>query len=153
MDINTFGLKHHLIVCRDSSDYTDVIQGRGSSGLYELDDDQLAIMIMPVAQHGKIWAAYRRAFEKAGMTILQDGDAEGSAAFDPDNPIQSKLAIKACGARKTRKLSSQRRAKLLQTRKPFSARPDHPIYPGVTVAKQGESTLGAPGEPGMPPTA
>ncbi len=137
MDINTFGLKHHLIVCRDSSDYTDIIRGGNDNILYEYGEGQLAIMILPGVVDGKIWGAFRRTFVDAGMEILQDGDSEGSAAFDSDNPIQSKLAIKACGARKTRKLSSQRRANPLHTCKPFSAGPDDPIYARVAVAKQG----------------
>jgi hypothetical protein len=134
MDINTFGLKHHLIVCRDSSDYTDVIRGRKYNNLYEYGESQLALMILPGTVDGNTWGAFRRTFVEAGMEILQDGDAEGSTAFDPANLIQSELAIKACGARKAPKPSSQRRAQLLHTRKPFSARPDYPSYPGVAVA-------------------
>jgi hypothetical protein len=137
MDISTFAQNYRLSVKRDNSDGTYIIQGRNECNLYELDDDLLGVMVMLGAEDGRSWAAYHRAFEKAGMQILQNGDAEGSAAFDPQNPIQSRLAIKACGARRLRKLSPERKAKLLQTRKPFSARSDHQILPAVDVAKEG----------------
>ena len=52
-------------------------------------------------------------FESLGLTITQNGDQEGAAVFDPSNPHQAQAAIKAIQAKKIRKLSPERRAKLV----------------------------------------
>jgi hypothetical protein len=47
------------------------------------------------------------------MTIMQNGDQEGAAVFEPSDPQQAKAAIDAIQARKVRRLSPELRAKLV----------------------------------------
>ena len=48
------------------------------------------------------------------MTIVQDGDGEGAATFDPQNRAQARLAIEKAGIRHRKKLSPEAKAKLLK---------------------------------------
>jgi hypothetical protein len=49
-----------------------------------------------------------------GLTITQNGNQEDAAVFDPSNSRQAQTAIKAIQAKKLRKLSAVRRAKLAE---------------------------------------
>src|SRR5438270_903006 len=44
--------------------------------------------------------------QSVGMTMLQDGDSEGCMGFDPENPRQSKLALKMAGIKAKRQISA-----------------------------------------------
>jgi hypothetical protein len=46
------------------------------------------------------------------MVIRQDGDCEGTATFDPDNPAQVKLAIRYAKVRPKRQISDAQRDRL-----------------------------------------
>lgn len=48
----------------------------------------------------------------AGFTLLQDGDAEGAAAFDPLNAEQVRLAVKLAGVKTRRCVSEEVKARL-----------------------------------------
>ena len=53
----------------------------------------------------KVWKNMSRRLVAEGFEIRQNGDWEGMATFDPANPTQARLAIKAIGARKKRQAS------------------------------------------------
>jgi hypothetical protein len=52
-------------------------------------------------------------FLALGMTVVQNGDQEGAATFDPTNQQQAKVAIQAIRTKRVQKLSPERQAILL----------------------------------------
>jgi len=47
------------------------------------------------------------------MKLRQNGDDEGAFSFDPNNREQARLAIKVTGERPKRRISPERRGKLV----------------------------------------
>jgi hypothetical protein len=80
-------------------------------------------MIMPVPFRRRYWNATRARLTSLGFTIVQDGDHEGAAAFDPANPQLAELAMRAAGIKKKRKLSREQREKLIARLRPFRGEP------------------------------
>lgn len=54
----------------------------------------------------RLWHASREKGLAAGMTLLQDGDWEGTLLFDPHDGNQAKLAIKIAGIQPSRNSSA-----------------------------------------------
>ena len=117
VDIRRFAERQNLSWCRDFTDATDIVPGKkGRSHLFEFGNGTLGVLIMPDTGTSHYWTAARSAFITAGMTITQDGDQEGVAAFDPQNPEQVRLALKYAGIRKRRGLSPLQKAALEKAR-------------------------------------
>jgi|SRR5215471_5479881 len=118
--IRQFAEKYGLKVRLDE-DLTHIIPGRRvqrtAGHIYEYDDQRLGIMIVMTDNKGDIshyWSHQRRPLLAAGMDIVQDGDGEGAASFDPDNQLQAKLAIKTARVKAKRILSDKQRAHALE---------------------------------------
>jgi hypothetical protein len=89
--------------------------------VYEYGDGRLALLLMfpvdaeahEIGGSGKSakWVHARKKLIEAGLTIKQNGDAEGVALFNPEDKAQAKLALKMAGVR-TRQLSPERKAAL-----------------------------------------
>jgi hypothetical protein len=92
---------------------TEIIVGRAGQ-IYDHGDGLLAVMFLPAkeAWMPRKWGNVRRDCIAAGMTLLQDGDAEGSLSFDPSNREQAKLAIKVAEIKARRRLSDEQRERL-----------------------------------------
>lgn len=92
---------------------TEIIVGR-TGQIYDHGDGLLAVMFLPAngAWMPKKWGCARRACVAAGMTLLQNGDVEGSLSFDPESDEQSNLAIKVAGIKARRRLSDEQRERL-----------------------------------------
>ena len=111
--LEKFAEKHRARITRDRSDDTNVIAGR-SGHLYEYGEDLLGVMFMPPPTAGQPWGKwqprtwnnFKRAGQTVGMTMLQDGDSDGCMGFDPENPRQSKLALKMAGIKAKRQISA-----------------------------------------------
>ena len=71
-------------------------------------------LVMPEAGTAHWWNAARAAFLCAGMEITQDGDQEGTATFDPENPEQVRLALKYADVKRRRRVSEAERQRLTQ---------------------------------------
>jgi hypothetical protein len=63
------------------------------------------------------WTHARKTLEAAGFTIKQNGDQEGCALFDPDNPIQARLALKLAGIKTRRHIPNPSPAQLAARQK------------------------------------
>jgi len=74
--------------------------------IYEYDDHHLGVMVMPSTPRKNYWGVTRAKLLSLGCVVLQDGDFEGAAYFDPSNAEQSKAAIKAARVCRKRRLSS-----------------------------------------------
>ncbi len=88
------------------------------SNISDFSDTELAMCWLPdgkkTARSG-LWKHTRAACFAAGMTLHQDGDAEGILVFDPANPGQAKLAIKNVKAKAKRQMTPERLAALSAT--------------------------------------
>jgi hypothetical protein len=112
MELREFARQRSLPVNRSRQDDTDNIVGRLGE-IYQYSDDELALMLCGGQTGTGYWARVRSKCLAAGMTLRQNGDDEGALSFDPTNKNQAALAIKVTGARPTRRLSAEHRAKLL----------------------------------------
>jgi len=71
--------------------------------LFEYSSTRMGLVFMP--RRPKVWKNMSRRLVAAGFEIRQNGDWEGMATFDPANPAQARLAIKAISARRKRQAS------------------------------------------------
>jgi hypothetical protein len=55
------------------------------------------------------WVNARRKLEAVGCTILQDGDQEGAATFNPENPAQARLVLRLVGCKRKRRQTGKGR--------------------------------------------
>jgi len=101
--IPSFANRHRL-KWRFDEDETRFIPGKDGQ-IYEHGEGRLAIMVIPSPPRKNYWGSVRNRLEKLGFVIVQNGDCEGAATFDPENPVQSKAAIKAAGISRKRQLS------------------------------------------------
>jgi hypothetical protein len=132
MTIEKFAEKYGLKT-RTDEDGTTIIPGKkhrlfvgkwkgklGSSlnHIYEHDKGVLAVMIgFDGRNRAAMWEARKVMWRNAGMEMLQDGDWEGSAIFDPENGRQRTLAIKTAGVKPKRVMSERQAEVLRQARK------------------------------------
>jgi hypothetical protein len=93
MTFKKFADENRLKISRDPDDDTPIIRGRtGKSHVFEHGDGVLGVAVMPETGTSHRWTAARKAFEAAGMGVTQNGDCEGIATFDPENPEHVRLA-------------------------------------------------------------
>jgi hypothetical protein len=103
--LTTFAQKYRLRMKRDECGEL-IIPGRlGESQIYEHSPVRLGVVIMP----GKpfVWANARKKLLAAGCQVVQNGDWEGTALFDPQNTTQAQLAIKLIKVRRKKVLSTR----------------------------------------------
>lgn len=116
MTIEKFAEKYRLKT-RIDEDGTKIIPGRVGH-LYEYDDEVMGVIVMPVPPRKQYWGYTRTALISVGCSVVQDGDGEGAATFDPANLEQVKAALKAARVKKRKLLTpedSARRAALIKT--------------------------------------
>ena len=83
-----------------------IVAGRAGE-IYQYDRSLLALLLMPRQKF--VWANARRKLEAVGCTILQDGDEEGAATFNPENPAQARLVLRLVGCKRTRRQTGKGR--------------------------------------------
>jgi len=75
----------------------------------EYDEESFGVMIMPNPPRRQFWGFAKAKLIAGGFKVVQDGDGEGVATFDPANPKQAKLAIRAANVKRRRVLSPEHR--------------------------------------------
>ena len=110
MIIKDFAARHTLRTKRDEVGEEIVIAKHGQ--IYEHGSGQFGVMFL-MDSIGK-WNNRRKDCERAGMTVIQDGDTEGTLLFDPDNKAQVRTAIRLVGARQKRALSPEARKQAVE---------------------------------------
>lgn len=110
-DIESFANRYRLRP-RISEDCTKIILGR-SGQIYEYSSDLLGVLVMPDPPRRRYWGCVRTRLLEDGFNLVQDGDGEGAATFNPNHPIQAEAAIRAAGVKRKRRISLQRREQLI----------------------------------------
>lgn len=103
--VTAFASRHRL-KWRVDEDGTKILPGK-LGHICEFDHHSLAVVVVPATLRKNYWGITRKKLAALGFTILQDGDCEGAAVFDPENPAQSNAAIRAAGISRKRRVSPQ----------------------------------------------
>jgi hypothetical protein len=115
MDIRAFAQGRRLKAKRDECGEL-VIPGKAGQ-IYEHSPGRLGVVIMP--GRPRVWANAKKRLEAAGFQVIQNGDWEGTALFDPENSTQAQLAMKLIQARRKRRMSEAQRAALAERLRDF----------------------------------
>jgi hypothetical protein len=86
------------------ADGTLIIPGK-LGHIYQYDHHSLGVVVVPRIPRRKYWGLTRRKLLALWFTVVQDGDGEGAAVFNPANAEQARAAIKAAGITRKRQLS------------------------------------------------
>jgi hypothetical protein len=105
MTIEEFATKNRLQTRRDEEGELIVRCRHGQ--IYFYSPRKLGVMFL--MDSAMKWNNRRKTCEAAGMTVLQDGDCEGTLTFDPDNRDQARAAIRMVGAYRKVELSPELR--------------------------------------------
>ena len=101
---------------RVDEDGAKIIPGK-LGHIYEYDEDTLGVMVMPDPPRKQYWGHTKRTLAEAGFVIRQDGDGEGVGLFDPQNPGQLKLALRAARIRR-RRIPSEKQMEVIRRMNP-----------------------------------
>lgn len=111
-EIQAFATIHRL-KARTDADGTKIIPGK-LGHIYQYGDGVLGVMVMPDPPRRQYWGCLRSALLKAGFTVVQDGDGEGAAIFEPANTAQAKAAVRAAGIKHKRRIAAEQRTKQIE---------------------------------------
>lgn len=133
--IEAFATKYRLkLKASPEDDGQPTISGK-SGQVYVYSDAELAVSFTPGLDKDrrgqgkwcpKTWGNFRRKAVEAGMSVVQNGDSDGSLRFDPGNKIQAKLALQIARLRQKRILAPDSKAVLvarLATMREFCSKP------------------------------
>lgn len=112
IDIQKFADSHRLKT-RIDADGTKIVLGKAGH-IFEYDHELLGVMVMPDPPKRNYWGYVRASLVEAGFQVVQDGDGEGVATFNPANPTQVKPAIRAAGVKHRRTLAPEHREKCVE---------------------------------------
>jgi hypothetical protein len=126
MTLEQFARKHHAKISTRRDDGTREIAGRRGQ-IYEYSDGELGVMFISSRHSARTWCNRKREALAAGMTLRQDGDAEGALSFDPLSITQGKLALRIAKVRKPVMLSDADRAVRQQRMERLNARKNGPL--------------------------
>jgi hypothetical protein len=113
MSLASFAVQHRLKLKTDFGDGTPIILGR-IGHIYEYGDRTLGVMVIPNPSRKNAWGFTRKKFLAVGMRIVQNGDCEGAAVFDPENAEQAAFAIRLIQAKRKRAVSPEQRRRLVE---------------------------------------
>ena len=106
-----FAEKYALRVQKD--EYGDLVIAGRQGQIYEYGTTELGLAIIPQGDpRPRLWGSILKDCLAVGMTLRQRGDAEGALSFDPVDPKQARVAIRAAKARPKRLLSEEQRLRL-----------------------------------------
>jgi len=106
-NLGSFALQYRLKT-KLSKDGTKIIQGKFGH-IYKHSNGVLGVLVMLDPPRKRYWGCARKTLLTAGFTLVQDGDGEGAAVFDPENPNQARLAIRVAGIKRKRRLPPAQR--------------------------------------------
>jgi hypothetical protein len=80
--LQRFALRERLKTRIDPADGTLIAPGK-LGNIYQHDHCSLAVMVLPPIPRRRYWRMTRNKLVGLGFTVVQDGDGEGAATFDP----------------------------------------------------------------------
>jgi hypothetical protein len=89
---------------RKDADGSKIISGKFGH-IYEYGGGGFGVMVMPNPPRKQYWGHTKAAFLSSYLHIVQDGDGEGAATFNPMDAEQVKQAIRAAGIKRIRTVS------------------------------------------------
>ncbi|MGD0921688.1 MAG: hypothetical protein ABSA70_08010 [Terriglobia bacterium] len=92
--------------------------------IYEHGAGKFGCMVL--GKSVRYWNAARRRLSALGCRVIQNGDTEGTALFDPQDNSQVKVAIGLIGAKQRRRVSEAQRATLVERLRQFRKDPGIP---------------------------
>jgi hypothetical protein len=131
--LDAFAEQYRLRITRDA--YNErIIAAKHGSLITDYGDGRLSVLLL--GRSARWWNGRRQALVAAGCRLEQDGDAEGSLSFEPDNAVACALAVKFAGIKRRRQASAAQLANL---------RADAGEKTRFQAAKSGDRTPGIPG--------
>jgi hypothetical protein len=100
MNIEEFAKRYRVRTVRDRCGDL-IVSGKNGRVGDGYERDVLGVYVS--AKSARKWSSVRRKLVSVGMRVKQNGDVDGVLLFDPDNHLQSRLALKAAGILSTRK--------------------------------------------------
>ncbi len=91
--------KRHRLCSKRDDDGTEIVSGRHGQ-IYKYDAQHLGAMVIHGYHRARYWTSARKRLAAVGMMLVQNGDAEGAAIFDPADPRQSRTAVQVIGVRR-----------------------------------------------------
>jgi hypothetical protein len=83
-EIKAFANRYRLKT-RVDEDNTTIIPG-GMGHIYDFGEGRFGVMVIPGAARRHKWGFVRASLLRQGFVVIQDGDGEGAAIFDPRSP-------------------------------------------------------------------
>ena len=120
MNVQQFA-KLHGLKTRTDADGTNIVSGEFGH-IYEYGNESFGVMVMPNPPRESYWGHTRTSLAALGFQVVQDGDGEGAATFDPTNDEQVKQAIRAAGVRRRRTVSPALAERFVQSIPPPTGR-------------------------------
>jgi hypothetical protein len=138
MTITQLAERYRLRVRKDECG-NKIIPGKVGQ-IYHYGNGGMGLIYMPDPQGHKPpsvgkWNNRRKAMVAAGFRILQDGDAEGSAIFDGNDPKQVRLAIQIVRAKTIRAVSDAQRTALAIARSGIRLKSRQPLRSDTLAAQ------------------
>jgi len=114
--VQQFAQQHNLVIRRDSCGDL-IVPGKRADGKRKEDCSHVFDTVNGLGacfmfMGAKKWGFVRRALEPTGAQLRQNGDTEGTFIFDPENPVQVAMVIKAAGLKRVRHASPATPAQL-----------------------------------------
>jgi len=110
MDLREFACKFRLKTIRDGCG--DVIIPGRNGQIYEWGSRSFGCLVM--AKSVRYWNATRKKLIDAGFRVIQNGAAEGTVLFNPQDGGQVGLAMKAIGPKRKRVVTESQKAILVK---------------------------------------
>ena len=107
-DLRAFASEHRL-KAKIGDDGSQLVCGRDGE-IYEYGSGHFAVMLLDLT--AREWGYRKRTGKRHGMTVMQDGDREGTMTFDPTDRGQADLAIKFAGVRRKKRITPEYRKRL-----------------------------------------
>jgi hypothetical protein len=119
--LKEFAEKHRVKVLCDSCSEPIIVGKRFAMDLSDRVENRSHIFgyargifaVMLLLPSRASWNNARRKLTASGFEVRQSGEAEGTALFDPQNELQSKLAVQIIGAKRRRLVPLERRRVLI----------------------------------------
>jgi hypothetical protein len=109
-EVQRFAIMHRLKTKLDE-DTTRIIPGKHGH-IYEHGNGLLGVVVMPNPPRKHYWGFTRSLLLGLNFRVIQSGDGEGAATFDPNDHEQAAAAaIRSAGVKCKRRISPEQREK------------------------------------------